>query len=81
MPIGGVALNWDVWLMLFFILMLFTNLYLSAAVYVDAQNRIKLPLKIPPSVWGLISFSFPLFGFFIYWLMTSSALVKEENRQ
>jgi len=72
-------LNWDVWLMTFFILALFTNLYLSAAVYVDAQNRLKLPLRIPPPVWGLVSFSFPLFGFFIYWLMTSSTLVKENR--
>ncbi len=70
---------WNVWLFFFFLLILFTNLYLSAAVYVDAQNRHQLPLKIPPPVWGLISFSFPLFGFFIYWLMTSSTLVQEKN--
>ncbi|HEY8343945.1 MAG TPA: hypothetical protein VIL66_02010 [Bacillota bacterium] len=62
------------WLFIFVVLLVFIDLYLSASVYVDAK-KIKDPaLGVPPPIWGLISFIFPLMGFFVYWLMHHSTL-------
>ncbi|HHU51651.1 MAG TPA: hypothetical protein GXZ36_07520 [Firmicutes bacterium] len=62
------------WLFIFVVLLIFIDIYLSASVYVDAK-KIKNPaLGVPPQVWGLISFVFPLMGFLVYWLMHHSTL-------
>lgn len=67
------------WFIIFIVLLIFIDIYLSASVYVDAK-RIKDPaLGVPSQIWGLISFLFPLLGFFIYWLMHHSALSKKNR--
>jgi len=62
------------WFFVLLVLLVFIDIYLSAAVYVDAK-KLKAPaLQVAPGIWGLLSFLFPFFGFFIYWLMNRSSL-------
>ena len=62
------------WFFIFLFLVMFIDIYLSAAVYVDAKKLKKPALDVPPPIWGLLSFLFPFLGFFIYWLMNRSGL-------
>lgn len=74
----GIKMPLEAWLPLLLALVLFTNLYLSAAVYVDAKRLNRPALQIPPPIWGLLAFTFPLIGFFIYWLMNHSSLRRRD---
>ncbi|HBK69099.1 MAG TPA: hypothetical protein DEB05_01425 [Firmicutes bacterium] len=70
---------WKFWLTLIILAILSINLYLTAAVYVDAKKQRSYVLYLPPAVWAFVSFFFPLSGFFIYWLMHHSTLVPREK--
>lgn len=70
---------WKFWLTLLGMAILSTNLYLAAAVYVDAKKQRHYVLNLSPTLWALIAFLFPLLGFFIYWLMHHSTLVFREK--
>lgn len=70
---------WQFWLTLFLVALLFINLYLTAAVYVDAKKHGLDQFNLPPGVWALVTFFFPLWGFFVYWLMHHSTLAIRER--
>ncbi|NLC52604.1 MAG: hypothetical protein GX770_01365 [Firmicutes bacterium] len=70
---------WRFWLTLFGLALVSINLYLTAAVYVDAKKRGLDQLNLPPGIWALVTFFFPLWGFFIYWLMHHSTLVVRDR--
>ncbi|NLY90672.1 MAG: hypothetical protein GX081_03580 [Firmicutes bacterium] len=70
---------WQFWLTLLLAVLLFINLYLTAAVYVDAKKRGLDQLNLPPGIWALVTFIFPLWGFFVYWLMHHSTLAFRER--
>ena len=70
---------WRFWLTLFGLALVSINLYLTAAVYVDAKTGLD-QLNLPPGIWALVTFFFPLWGFFIYWLMHHSTLVVRTGR-
>ena len=52
--------------------LIFIDIYLQLPC-MDAKNK-NPALGVPPQVWGLISFVFPLMGFLVYWLMHHSTL-------
>ena len=54
---------WRFWLTLFGVALVSINLYLTAAVYVDAKKRGIDQLNLPPGVWALVTFFFPLWVF------------------
>ena len=70
---------WQFWLTLIGVAILSVNLYLAAAVYVDAKNQENDCLNLAPAVWAFVTFFFSLWGFFIYWLMHHSGLVVRER--
>ena len=62
-----------IWLLL----LIATHLALTAIVYRDAKALSNSALGISPFLWLGISFSLPIIGMFIYWLMNYSSLSKE----
>ncbi len=71
---------WQFWLTILGLAVLSTDLYLAAAVYVDAKKQRRHVLNLSPAVWALVAFLFPLLGFFVYWLMHHSTLVQREKQ-
>ena len=54
---------WRFWLTLFGVAFVSINLYLAAAVYVDAKKRRFDRINLPPGWWALATFFFSLWGF------------------
>lgn len=67
-------MTWQFWLAFIVVALLSINLYLAAAVYVDARKHGVDHLNLTPALWALVTFFFPLWGFFVYWLMHHSTL-------
>lgn len=70
---------WEFWVIFLLFSILSVNLYLTAAVYLDAKKQRVNAMNVPPPVWGFVAFFFPLVGFFIYWLMHHSILVLRDK--
>jgi len=70
---------WQFWLTLILVVLLFIDLYLAAAVYVDAKKHGLDQFNLPPGFWALVTFFFPLWGFFVYWLIHHSTLAIRER--
>lgn len=54
-----------------------THISLSVVVYKDADKNYNSAFGISPVLWFGISFSLPILGFFIYWLMNYSTLSRK----
>lgn len=53
-----------------------THISLTLIVYKDAKNLRYPALGISPFLWAGVSFSLPILGMFIYWLMNHSILCR-----
>ena len=73
-------MTWQFWLAFIVVALLSINLYLAAAVYVDAKKHGLDQLNLSPALWAFVTFFFPLWGFFIYWLMHHSTLAIRDKR-
>lgn len=51
-----------------------THLALTVIVYQDAKRLSQAALGISPFLWLGITFSLPIIGMFIYWIMNHSSL-------
>lgn len=51
-----------------------THLALTVIVYRDARSLSRPALGISPFLWLGITFSLPIIGMFIYWIMNYSSL-------
>lgn len=60
------------WILVF----LATHISLCFVVYKDAKELERTALYISPLLWSGISFSLPILGMFIYWIMNYSILVR-----
>lgn len=56
------------------VLLIPTHLALTVIVYRDAKSLSNSALGISPFLWLGITFSLPIIGMFIYWLMNYSSL-------
>ena len=56
------------------LLLIATHFALTAIVYRDAKSLLHAALGIPPFLWLGITFSLPIIGMFIYWVMNYSSL-------
>ncbi|MGF7184864.1 hypothetical protein GGQ84_000949 [Desulfitispora alkaliphila] len=62
---------WITWIVVF----IPTHLSLSIFVYQDAQRRQVFALRgTSPVLWFCVSFSLPIIGMFVYWVMHYSSL-------
>ena len=56
------------------LLLIATHLALTVIVYRDAKRLSQVALGISPFLWLGITFSLPIIGMFIYWIMNHSSL-------
>jgi len=70
--ISAIALIPVIWMAL----LISTHLAISVIVYRDAKNLDYSALGISPFLWFGITFSLPIIGMFIYWIMNYSSLSK-----
>lgn len=57
---------------LWFFTFIATHISLSIVVYRDADKNNNALFGISPALWFGLSFSLPILGFFIYWIMNYS---------
>lgn len=56
------------------------HLAISVIVFRDAKTLSRPALDISPFLWFAISFTLPIGGMLVYWLMNHSSLNKENYR-
>lgn len=61
------------------LLLIATHLALTVIVYRDARNLSQTALGISPFLWLGVTFSLPIIGMFIYWIMNYSSLSRRSQ--
>jgi len=61
------------------LILIATHLALTVIVYRDARSLSQSALAISPFLWLGITFSLPIIGMFIYWIMNYSSLSRYSN--
>lgn len=68
-----MAILQTIWILL----LVATHISLTIIVYRDAKSLPYPALGISPFLWLGITFSLPIIGMFIYWVMNYSSLAKQ----
>lgn len=63
---------------LWFFIFIATHISLSIVVFRDAFKNYNTAFRISPTLWFGVTFSLPILGFFIYWIMNYSTLARKE---
>ena len=75
--LGSFTILYMFWLMI----LIATHISLSIIVYKDAKTLKRPALRINPVLWCSISFSMPILGMFVYWVMNYSTVSQRESRK
>ncbi len=69
----------EVLFMFWLLILTAAHFALSIIVYKDARTLKRPALGLTPVIWAAVSFSLPVIGMFIYWLMNYSSLKQGSN--
>ncbi|WP_418789957.1 hypothetical protein [Phosphitispora sp. TUW77] len=71
--------SFEVLLMFWVLILTATHFVVSIIVYKDARTLKRPALGLTPLIWAAVSFSLPVMGMFIYWVMNYSTLKPGSN--